>query len=142
MKTKLMFIGVICALIVAGSLAWAESGIPSLVGTWNTDCVAGLTVTGDKPSPTTHHVTKFSTFTGTVVIEEQKGRVFAGYVKTKRATEKLVGVIALDNKTFHYVDSDGFVDGKIITPDKLEVIYRHARPSDSVAAVGIYNRQK
>jgi hypothetical protein len=77
-----------------------------------------------------------------MVIEKQKSRVFTGYFKSPKATEKIAGVIGLDNKTFYYVDTDGIVDGKIVTPDKLYIIYRHVKPSDSMAAVALATRQE
>jgi hypothetical protein len=40
------------------------------------------------------------------------------------------------------VDTDGIVDGKIVTPDKLYIIYRHVKPSDSMAAVALATRQE
>lgn len=142
MKDKLICMSIICALTVAGSLTWAESQIPSLVGKWRVHAEGGMLITGDKPSPTTHPDKQFDSFDVEVVIEKQKGRVFMGFVKSKKATERICGVIGHDNKTYHYVDSDGFADGKIVTPDKLEGIYRHTKPTDRVAAVVTYTRQK
>lgn len=139
---KVIALSIVCLVAFVGSMAWAESEIPRLVGTWNGKGEAGVLIKGKKTSPITHHDTEFSIFKGKLVIQVQKGRVFKGYLESKKATEKIYGVIGYDNKTFYYVDTDGFNDGKIVTPDKLQVIYHHIKPTDCVIAVATYTRQK
>jgi hypothetical protein len=65
-----------------------------------------------------------------------------GAFKSQRATEKFVAGIGLDNKTIYYADEDGFIEGKIIDKDTIEVIYRHVTAFDIVIGVGAWKRQK
>ena len=142
MRKKLTSVSIIFLAAVAFSAAWAQSDIPNLVGKWKIEAEAGVLIKGEKTSDITHHETVFSTLKAEMVIEKQKSRVFTGYFKSPKATEKIAGVIGLYNKTFYYVDTDGIVDGKIVTPDKLYIIYRHVKPSDSMAAVALATRQE
>lgn len=85
-----------------------------------------------------HH----ANFTGEMVITEQKGRVVWGTFSSPRLTEKVVCVISPDNKTFHYADSDGFLDGKFVDRDTIEYVYRHVSPTDTAVASGVAKRKK
>ena len=139
---KHVCLSIICLLVFSGSFVCAESNIPNLVGKWKVVADGGVLIKGDKVSEETHRETSFSKLVAEVVVEEQKGRVFKGYFKTKKAKEKIVGVIGFDNKTLYHVDHDGFVLGKLVTPDKVELVYLHAKPSDSVAAIATWERIK
>jgi hypothetical protein len=68
--------------------------------------------------------------------------VFHMSVKSPRATEKFVAVIAMDNKSFYLADEDGFMEGQIRSRDKINIIYRHSSPTDTVVAVGAWTRKK
>jgi hypothetical protein len=55
-------------------------------------------------------------------ILDQNGRVFWGTVSHMGVTEKFIGVIRSDNKTFYLVDVDdqGMAEGEILGPDQIE----------------------
>jgi hypothetical protein len=48
----------------------------------------------------------------------------------------------MDNKSFFYSDEDGFLEGKIINKDKINVVYRHVTSNDIAAGVGTWTRKK
>jgi hypothetical protein len=135
---------IICALIllVGSSICMADANIPNLVGTWTVKAEGGVVVKGAEQGPGTHHKGLFSTLTAEAVITEQQGRVMHGTFKSPRASEKFIAVIGHDNKTFHYADQDGFIDGRIIDKDTIEIVYRHVTAADTVAAVGVWTRKK
>lgn len=58
-------------------------------------------------------------------ILDQQGNRFWGTTSHGGITEKMVGVIRGDGKTFYWVDveDDGWVEGRILAPDKLETCY-------------------
>lgn len=116
------------------------SPIPNLVGTWKVDTVGATILHSDQYSPKSHHTKQFSTLQAEAIIQRQEGRRFIGIFKSPRYTEKIAGVISPDGKEFFYVDEDGFLDGKIINPNKMEVVYRHISKSESVVASGTYTR--
>jgi len=125
-----------------GSICMADANIPNLVGTWTVKAEGGVVVKGADQGPGTHHKGPFSTLAAEAVISEQQGRVVHGTFKSPRASEKFIAVIGHDNKTFHYADQDGFIDGRIIDKDTIEIVYRHVTVNDIVAAVGIWTRKK
>lgn len=120
----------------------ADSGIPNLVGTWTVKGEGGVLSKGDSPGAKTHHSGKFSTLTAEAVVTKQQGRVLHGIFKSPKATENFVAVIGSDNKSFYYADEDGFIEGKIVSKDKMDLVYRHVTPADTVVAVGTWTRNK
>ena len=63
-----------------------------------------------------------------LVITEQKDRLFKGYVTYpsdgKVIVENLAGAIGLDNKTYYVAESnEGYDFGTIISDDEIELIY-------------------
>jgi hypothetical protein len=119
----------------------ADSGIPNLVGTWIVKAEGGVISKGASGAKT-HHSGEFSTLTAEAVVTKQQGRVLHGTFKSPKATENFVAVIGTDNKSFYYADEDGFNDGKIVSKDKLDMVYRHVTPTDTVVAVGTWTRKK
>lgn len=133
---------IICFVLISGSLAWAQSEVPNLVGAWQVQSEAGVLIRGDKTAADTHHDSEYSKIDAEAVIEKQQGRVIKGYFKTSKHKEEFVGVIGHDNKTFYLSDTDGFTHGKILGPDKMESFYIHAKPTDSVAAAATWTKKK
>ncbi len=125
------------------SVCLADSDIPNLVGTWTTKSEAGLLIKkGNEPGPKTHHTQPFSSLNAEAVITKQQGRIMHGTFKSDRATENFVGAIGLDNKTLYCSYEQGFLEGKIIDKDTIQIVYRHVTPTDSVVAVGVWTRKK
>ena len=139
---KMACASIICLLVFSVSIGWAESKIPNLVGKWKGQIEAGLLIFGEKPSDITHRDSEYSKGETKLVLEKQQGRIIHGYYQTEKAKERVVAVIAHDNKTLHMVDHDGFAQFTILTPDKMQGIYVHAKPSDSEAAAVIFVREK
>ncbi len=128
--------------IFTAGICLADSTIPNLVGTWTVKTEGGVLLKGSTSGWKTHHAGEFSTLAAEAVVTKQEGRVLHGIFKSPKATEKFIGVIGLDNKSFYYADEDGTMDGKIISKDKMEMIYRHVTASDTVVGVGTWTRKK
>ncbi len=139
---KLSCFAIVCLVWLAGSLVRAGSEIPNLLGAWHGQCETGAVIRGDKPSPITHRDKEFNVGECELVLTKQKGRIVRGDYRSKRATEQIVGVIGFDNKTWYLVDEDGIAGGRILSPDKMDLIYLHAKTSDSVAGAVIFTRKK
>jgi hypothetical protein len=143
MKKSICVVSVLVATLFCVSVCMADSDIPNLVGTWTTKSEAGLLILkGNEPGPKTHHTQPFSSLNAEVAITKQQGRIFHGAFKSHRATENFVGAIGPDNKTLYCAFELGFMEGKIINKDKIEIVYRHVTPADAVVAVGIWTRKK
>ena len=139
---KITLAGSALLIISFASFCLAGPQIPNLVGAWEVKSEGGVLVRGDKTGKTTHWEPKQTSLKAEANVTKQNGRVLYGTFKSSRATENFIGVIGHDNKTLYLVDEDGYLDGKIISNDRIEVIYRHATPTDSVAAVGVWTRKK
>ena len=142
MKKSICFVSMLIATLFCVSVCVADSDIPNLVGTWVVKSEGGVLLKGKEPGPKTHHKEAFSTLNAEAVITQQQGRIMHGAFKSQRATEKFVAGIGLDNKTIYYADEDGFIEGKIIDKDTIEVVYRHVTPADTVIGVGVFTRKK
>lgn len=139
---KITLAGSALLIILVASFCLAGPQIPNLVGTWEVKSEGGVAVRADKTGKTTHWEPKQTSLKAEAYVTKQNGRVLYGTFKSNRATENFIGVIGHDNKTFYLADEDGYADGKIISNDSIEVIYRHVTHTDSVAAVGTWTRKK
>jgi hypothetical protein len=139
-------IRVACLLVASlllGSIALAaEPALPNLVGTWSSKSEGTLMVSGKDPGANVHWGKGQATLTGELVITEQQGRVVKGTFTSPKAKEAIVGAIGSDGKTFYLVDTDGYVDARIVDADTIEFVYRHATPRSSVVSVGTWSRKK
>lgn len=107
------------ALAAAAALALPASAMaepPQLKGFWE----------GTSESVTAKNLFKETEIS--VGILDQKGNRFWGTTSHGGETEKMVGVIRDDGKTFYWadVDDNGLVFGKILGPEKLETCYIEA----------------
>ncbi|MHC1727657.1 MAG: hypothetical protein AB9866_16915 [Syntrophobacteraceae bacterium] len=128
--------------LLGTSVCFAGSGIPNLVGTWVVKAEGGVLIKGGTPGAKTHHNGEFSTLTAEAVVTRQQGRVLHGTFKSPKATENFMAVIGNDNKSVYYADEDGLMEGKIVSKDKLDMVYRHVGSSDTVVGVGTWTRKK
>jgi hypothetical protein len=124
------------------AVCFAESGIPNLVGTWTVKADGAVLVKGAAPGAKTHQSGEFSALNAEAVVTRQQGRVLHGTFTSPRATENFIAVIGLDNQSFSYADEDGFMEGKIISKEKIQLVYRHTTPSDTVVGVGTWTRKR
>lgn len=78
-----------------------------------------------------------------VGILDQQGSRFWGTTTHGGETEKMVGVIREDGKTFYWVDvpDRGIVHGTILAPDKIETCYLEAG-EHAIAACSILTPEK
>ena len=139
---KITVAGLVFLAVLSASLCLAGSEIPNLVGAWEVKSEGGVIIRGDKTGKSTHWEAKQTSLKADMEITKQDGRVLFGIFRSSRATEQFIAVIGHDNKTLYYVDEDGFADGRIINKDKIEFVYRHVTPTETVAAVGVYTRKK
>jgi hypothetical protein len=123
-------------------LAVAGSDVPDLKGVWKGTVHGIKHGTGDeKAHKKESELGKKSSLDMTLTIEAQDGRVISGTHASPRDSEKAVGVIRGDNKTVLITDEDGFIHGKLLAPDKMEVVYMEAGPVQ-VISLGTYTKQK
>jgi len=109
------------ATIPTASTPSSNPAIPNLIGTW----------TG--PMQTYDEGTGFSDFGNvpiSLVITEQKGRIFAGslqfVVNGTRTSTPIAGVIGRDGRTFSLMErSYGYATGDIVAENIIELTWMH-----------------
>lgn len=130
-------------LAVAGTLSvvLAAPVIPNLVGTWAVEGKGADLCKVEASRCKTHHHGDFSDLGAVAQITRQQGRVFHGVFKSKFATERFVGTLGHDNTTLYIVDEDGFTDGRVVSPNQIQFVYRHTSDLDSVVDIGTWTRR-
>ncbi|MYL83719.1 hypothetical protein GTA51_11335 [Desulfovibrio aerotolerans] len=141
MKLKVAF-GFLFALILTSSIAWAGGKVPSLVGKWNVESSGGMMLNGEKEGKETHWTAGQKALKGQIDITSQEDRFVVGTYTSARGSEKFIAMITPDGKYMYASDTDGFFDCKIANKDKLEIVYRHVKATDSVVATSVAKRQK
>ncbi len=139
---KLAYLFIVFLSILPVSFALAQSKIPDLVGVWKVQGEGVLLIKKGNDSTQTKYSTDFQKLAAENVVEKQQGRLFYGYYKSPRKTEKFVGVISHDNKTAHWAGRFGFGQARIVSPKKMEVIYLQTNPQGSQAWVETLSKQK
>ena len=94
--------------------------IPYLVGNWTGSQNTYVAENGS--------YTLYENQSTSLVITEQKDRLFTGYVTYpsdgKEIVENLAGAIGLDNKTYYMAEiKEGYDFGTIISDDEIELMY-------------------
>lgn len=139
---KLLLSLVSSALLLASATSGlADSKIPSLVGKWSVKAEGAILLRAASPGSATHWTRNQKSLVGEVTVTAQDGRVIHGVFQTPNKTEPFVAVIGAD-KGLYLADNDGFLDGRIINRNTIQVIYRQVTAKDTVAAVGIWTREK
>jgi hypothetical protein len=143
----------ILVILCGTGISFAASPVPNLVGTWATDTEGIVMFRGGDPGAGSMHGGEGATLDkegrikhvsrqGKVMVTAQKGRILHGTFTSEKATENFVMVIGWDNKTVHAADHDGFFDGNIVNKNKINFIYRHVSPEDTVALTITWTRNK
>jgi hypothetical protein len=124
------------------------SEIPDLKGTWVSEQDSGIRIDkapdAQEVDPLAYHSEgpAKNAVTITMKIDFQDGASFSGTRGNEMHTETLVGAISSDNESLYMTDEDGFLFGKLLTNDKMEVIYLESGDYAQVVVWAIYNREK
>jgi hypothetical protein len=139
------------ALVAVAGISLAAGGasaqeIPNLKGTWTGDSpviVAGAS--RHQPAGTDARTAgnyRLANQPMTYSIEGQDGRRFWGTLSSPKATERLIGSLAVDGKHVYMVDDDGYIDGIVVDADRIDVCYREVYPDRAVVACESLVRKK
>ena len=141
MRRFFVLASVVFAVSTAGA---AEPEIPDLKGTWAVEIAGvGREKLGETTYPKLHpeklgfHEAEF-----TLVIEKQEGFRFSGFRQSVRKKETVSGVFGFDNQSLYMVDDDGILIGRLVTPDRMELIYLHVTKEHSIASREILIRKR
>uniref|UniRef100_A0A7C4EKD1 TIGR03067 domain-containing protein n=1 Tax=Fundidesulfovibrio putealis TaxID=270496 RepID=A0A7C4EKD1_9BACT len=141
MKCRVL-LAVVVSLLLTASFAWAQGKIPSLTGKWDVESTGGMMQTGQGESKVTHWTPGQAVLKGQLEIVSQDGRFIKGAYTSARGTENFIAMISPDGKMLYASDLDGFFDCKLVGKDRMEIVYRHVKPTDSVVATSVATRRK
>lgn len=117
--------------------------LPNLTGTWTVNTQGASIQKSDTAGQWTHISGQYSPLTARAVVTEQKDRVLHGIITAPMGKdESFIGVIGVDNKSFHYADHDGTLEGQIVSNDLINVVYRQVTANDTVVGIGTWTRVK
>jgi hypothetical protein len=122
--------------------AFAGTKAPDICGVWtgtNEGVIAGHTPHTERNKRGNVRLFNLQL---TLKIDLQDGCRFSGTKISPKYSEKIVGVISIDNKTFYMVDEDGYFFGKLLSSTKMEVYYMHTTRYGIVAARTVYTKKK
>jgi hypothetical protein len=142
MRASMLAVLVTIALVIPG-LVMAAGDVPDLRGTWTGHLVGMKHGKGD---PKSHRVDKglrkLTAVDMTLKIDFQEGRVFSGTHSSAKNKETVIGVIRSDNKSVVMTDDDSFFFGKLLAPDKLELVWSEVEYPEHGAGIAIYSKKK
>ena len=132
----------VSAMSVAGRKSSAASApIPNLIGTWIVNAVGAVLPmdlnSGRKPCPDS----KLFTFRAEATVKTQDGRRVAGVMRSASNTERFVGVIGIDGKTFTYADETGSLSGQIVSQNEINASYSHLKSNEKIVSAGTWIRK-
>jgi len=119
--------------------SFADESVPDLKGQWKgTAQSVGHNKRAQHTEPLDE--VKYRSVEFTLTIDVQKGCAFQGVKASKRGSEDFVGVINPTDKSIGLAENDGYYIGKLVSPDKMELIYMEAGPESRVAALEVFER--
>jgi hypothetical protein len=116
------------------STAAAQSAVPDLRGTWKGESQSIVLGGGNAH----HAVTSASepelrSVAFTLTIDKQDGRRFSGIFSSPRGGSKVVAVMSRGGTIF-LADAEGFSNGTMLAPDRMEVCYLKHGPDARIAS--------
>jgi len=118
--------------------------IPNLVGTWTGTFTGGVRLGGGDLSPTDAKPTFVHEGMNrqyTLSINEQQGRGILGTWSSVKGSERIQGVIRLDNQTVLFVDTDSYETAKILSANEMEFCNQTTNGKDMFAFCFLLKRQ-
>jgi hypothetical protein len=116
------------------STAAAQSAVPDLRGTWKGESQSIVLGGGNAH----HAVTSASepelrSVAFTLTIDKQDGRRFFGIFSSPRGGSKVVAVMSRGGTIF-LADAEGFSNGTMLAPDRMELCYLKHGPDARIAS--------
>jgi hypothetical protein len=124
--------------------ASAEDAIPNLVGSWTGTFIGGVRLGGGDLAPADTQPTFVHEGMDrqyTLSINEQQGRGILGTWSSVKGSERIEGVIRLDNQTVLFVDTDSYETAKILSANELEFCNQTTNGKDMFAFCFLLKRQ-
>jgi hypothetical protein len=125
-------------------IASAEEAVPNLTGTWTGTFTGGVRLGGGDLAPVDAKPTfvdKGMNRQYTLKIDEQHGRGVMGTWSSVKGSERIQGVVRLDNETVLFVDTDSYLTAKLLSANELEFCNQTTNAKDMFAFCFLLKKQ-
>ena len=142
-RRSIAVLGAVIAFGVSG-IAAADGAIPNLVGTWTGTFTGGVRSGGGDLAPADSKPTFVNENTNrvyTLKIDEQQGRGIIGTWSSVSGSERIQGVVRLDNQTVLFVDTDSYETARVVSANELEFCNQTTNAKDMFAFCFLLKRQ-
>ena len=125
---------ILAAALTAATAAAAQNAIADLRCTWKGESESIVLGGGNA-----HHATtaanepELRSLPFTLTIDKQDGRLFSGTFSSARGGSKVVAVMSRSGAIF-LADADGFSNGTMLAPDRMELCYLKHVPEARIAS--------
>jgi hypothetical protein len=121
-------------LVLSALPAAAQTAIPDVRGTWKGDSES-IVLNGGNPHhpPAQSSEPELRNVAFTLVVDKQDGRRFSGTFSSARSSEKVIAVISR-NGTIFLADDEGYTNGTLLAPNRMELCYLHVSSAARVAS--------
>jgi hypothetical protein len=135
-------LGCILAFAMLAAIpAAAETAIPDLRGTWKGESESLVLGGGNPHHPSTQaNEPQLRSVPFTLTIDKQDGRRFSGTFSSPRSSEKVIAVISR-NGTIFLADDEGYTNGTILAPNRMELCYLHVSSVSRIASCAELTKQ-
>jgi hypothetical protein len=129
------------AVVLSALPAAAQTAIPDLRGTWKGESESIVLNAGNPHHPPTQaNEPELRSVAFTLVVDKQEGRRFSGTFSSARSTEKVIAVISR-NGTIFMADDEGYTNGTLLAPNRMELCYLHVSSAARVASCAELTKQ-
>lgn len=131
--SKLAWI-VSCAMLIAVTVAVAETAIPDVRGIWKGESESIVRGAGNP-----HHASpkaaspRLNSIAFTLTVKQQDGRRFSGTFSSARGNDPVIAVISRTG-AIYMVDDDGYTVGAMLAPNRMELCYMQLSPKSRIAS--------
>jgi hypothetical protein len=114
--------------------AAAQTAVPDVRGTWKGESES-IVLGGGNPhhTPAPNAEPQLRNVQFTLMVDKQEGRRFSGTFSSARSSEKVVAVISRGGTIF-LADDEGYTNGTLLTPNRMELCYLHVSPASRIAS--------
>jgi hypothetical protein len=133
--TKLLCVITVAILSMLPAVpAASQSAIPDVRGTWKGESES-IVLGGGNPHhpPTQASEPQLRSVQFTLTVDKQDGRRFSGTFSSPRSSEKVVAVISRSGTIF-LADDEGYTNGTILAPNRMELCYLHVSSASRIAS--------
>jgi len=114
---------ILALTVLSAAPAAAQSSFPDLRGTWTGESESIVTGEANPHHPrSANSGPRYDSVPFKLTIDKQDGRRFSGAFASAKFSKTLIGVV-MRNGTVLLVDDDGYGNGTLLAPDRLELCY-------------------